>query len=331
MKKKSIVTDWIFLVIEVILICIALVFSGPFFALLTAAVAAIFKLYEFLKENNLIKLYKININPLYEFIIFSIFGTIPILVHYANGGFNRPHHIIGNTAALPLLIVIVIEELKKQNRQYKIFKYVNENFSKLILNTTSLLFQLSIFYVFAFEKMYIHRDRSISGEINELYLIVSFFIITVWLSYFLLFLLTQPKKDEFKLRDLYPYRPFICIGYFMLVWSYLCYYEADHKMEFVYYVSIGLYIAAAWAMYILCILKSFYEKKDLFIISLFNTLLTIVALFYALIVLILQDINKFHQFDNNYFFMFVGLGIILLLLLIVVAFVPNSLKDKDID
>lgn len=144
----------------------------------------------------------------------------------------------------------------------------------------------------------------------------------------ILFLLLQNKTEKYKFEIVFPYKPSICIGYFLLVWSYLCYYEADHKMEYVYYVTIVVYIILIWSLYILCIFKTNYNKKELLKATIFSLFVTISFAFYGIIVFILQEVNDFVNFDNNYYYMVIGMTFILLLFMVLFAYVPKLFKDE---
>lgn len=332
MKKNNIIVDIVFYIMELILILIPFLIEDKFSGIILAIIAIFISSMVFVNEHGILNyiLPKRDINPIYLFIILSFMGTSSILVHYIFGGFYRPHHIIGNTAALPLLVVICVEELKKLNKNYNIFEYFMSEFSGVIMKTTIWIAQLCLLYVISFENMYVHRDMSISKELNEIYLTISFFIVVLWLIYLLLFLLLQRRNKEYKFELMFPYKPIVCIGYFLLVWSYLCYYEADHKMEYVYYISIIIYEIMIWVLYILCILKTKYSKKELIKATFFSLFVSIIFIFYGIVVAILQETNSVKNHDNNYYYMVVGMTFILLFFIILFAYVPELFKDiKD--
>lgn len=143
---------------ELVLIVIPFLINDMFSGVVLAIIAIIIVIITFFYEHKILNyiLPKRDVSPVYLFIILSFLGTSSILVHYIHGGFNRPHHIIGNTAALPLLVVICIEELKKLNRNYSIFDYFMSNYSGVIMKTTIWIAQLCLLYVVSFENMYLH-------------------------------------------------------------------------------------------------------------------------------------------------------------------------------
>ena len=265
-----------------------------------------------------------------KFIIFSIAGTIPILIHYYYGGINRPHHIIGNTAALPILVVAITEQFKRIERKYKIIDVFYNDYFDVFSKILNYTFQLCLIYVISFFNIYNHTDRGNSEFLNMLYLTVVMLTSIVLLGIIIMYLFIFKKNIKNRFTDFYPLSTLLTVGYFLLTWSYLTYYDSEHEIEITFYLSVVIYIIVCWIFYLICYIKTSHAVKETRPSLYFCVVISLLGTVYAGFVSYAQKYNK--RLENatfdNLFYVLISLLVVVIICLIIVSLIISRIENN---
>lgn len=212
----------------------------------------------FAEENNSWFPLKVQrLNPWWIFLFYSSLGTIPVILCTHLGTLYRPHHILTNCIIVPGIITLMILHLRNLDRRYNALEtvYEDESSKNIVINIAKTTVLLVVLYANAFMNVYeIFDTESWVRNLNTLFLAASMYgfvmSTTVWL-------LSMGKLKENKnwieikaeiTEDIYPKDAHIAVIFFYVAWGFMAFYDTDHRIELVYYLTAGLFIVISFVI-----------------------------------------------------------------------------------